>query len=225
MRFWFAGTVIIAAAAVAACSSDGTTVGACNMPAPGVIVQAPGIDIQVRDPFGRGQAVGTSAVVRRSDNTTVSSIVNDTLNIYSAFNIAGTFSVTLSRPYYQDATLANIAVTPNGCVVNTAKVPVTLQLAPGAPALRSLIIVGAEFLGQLGAQAHLVPHFDADPSVSTAVTWQVSDATLATIDANGVLTAKCSKTGGTVAVTATAVADGSTHASVNISVGPQASCP
>jgi hypothetical protein len=225
MRFWFTGAAMIAAAVVAACSSDGTTVGGCNMPAPGVIVQVPGIDIQVRDPFGRGQAVGTTVVVRRSDNTTFGSSVHDTLDIYSAFNVAGSFTVTLSRPYYQDATFSNIAVTPNGCVVNTVKVPVTLQLAPGAPALRSLIIIGAEFLAQPGVQAHLVPHFDADPSVSTAVTWQVSDATLATIDTNGVLTAKCSKSGGTVAVTATAVADGSTHASVTISVAPAASCP
>ena len=58
----------------------------------------------------------------------------------------------------------------------------------------------------------------------SAVTWQVSDATLASIDANGVVTAKCTKDGGTLKVTATAVADGATTAFVNIGVAG-ASCP
>jgi hypothetical protein len=224
---WLVSVTLLIVAVGAACSgaSVDDSLHTCGGGPPGVIVQVPGIDLQVRDPFGVAQAIGTAAVVRKSDGTDAFTVVDDTLNIHSAFNVAGTFTVTLSRPYYRDATVTNVAVTPNGCVVNTTKVPVALELAPGAPAVRAIAVVGGEFLDHPGAQANLIAHFDADPSVSRAVTWQVSDATLATVDANGVVTAKCSKPGGTVKVTATSVVDASITSFVNIGVAPTASCP
>jgi hypothetical protein len=230
---WPAGIVLLVSAAAAACSSDEVMprIGCAGVgpgEIPGVVVQGPGIDLQVRDPFGRGQAVGTSATVHRSDGTVVVANVQDTLNILAAYNITGTFTATLTRPYYQDATVTNITVTtiaPNACSVNTAKVPVTLQLAPGAPPLRALTILGAAFLDHAGAQAKLQAHFDADPGVSTAVTWAVNDATLASVDANGVVTAKCTRAGGTATVTATSVVDASITSSVSLGVAPASSCP
>ena len=223
---WIACIALGAACVVAACSSDDAVVnGGCQGRLPGVLVQVAGIDLKVRDPFGRGQAVGTTAIVHSGSGIDQQAFVRDTLNIEGAFNEVGTFSVTVTRPFYLDATIANVRVTPNGCVVNTTTVPVALQLAPGAPALRALTIVGGAFLDHVGAQATLLPYFDANPDVSTAVTWQVNDATLASVDANGVVTAKCTKSGGTVKVTATATADGTTSASASIGVAPAASCP
>ena len=223
---WIACIALGAACVVAACSSDDAVVnGGCQGRLPGVLVQVAGIDLKVRDPFGRGQAVGTTAIVHSGSGIDQQAFVRDTLNIEGAFNEVGTFSVTVTRPFYLDATIANVRVTPNGCVVNTTTVPVALQLAPGAPALRALTIVGATFLDHAGAQATLLPYFDANPDVSTAVTWQVDDATLASVDANGVVTAKCTKSGGTVKVTATAAADGTTSGTASIGVAPAASCP
>ena len=223
---WIACIALGAACVVAACSSDDAVVnGGCQGRLPGVLVQVAGIDLKVRDPFGRGQAVGTTAIVHSGSGIDQQAFVRDTLNIEGAFNEVGTFSVTVTRPFYLDATIGNVRVTPNGCVVNTTTVPVALQLAPGAPALRALTIVGVTFLDHAGAQATLLPYFDANPDVSTAVTWQVNDATLASVDANGVVTAKCTKSGGTVKVTATATADGTTSASASIGVAPAASCP
>jgi hypothetical protein len=222
------GAAICVAIVIAACRHDATgNNNDCQPLVAGVIIYPPGVDLQVRDPFGRGQAIGTTAVIRAADGGTDQGLVQDTLDIVGESNRAGTFTATISRPYYRDLTITNIKATPtpNGCSVNTAKVPATLQLAPGAPPLRALLLLGADFLYQPGVQVHLVPHFDADPNVSTAVTWQVSDATLATVDANGVVTANCSKAGGTVKVTATAAYDGTTSAFVNIGVAPAASCP
>lgn len=221
-------TTLCAVAGALACrgAGDMTKTPQCDVPLiQGVATFLPGIDIQVRDPFGRGQAIGTTATIRRDDGTSQGSIARDTLNIFSDANLTGTFTVTVSRAYYLDATIRNVAVMPNGCSMTQTKVPVTLQLAPGAPALRALIILGQEFLDGPGAQVRLVPHFDADPNVSQAVTWQMSDTTLASIDATGEVTAKCSTSGGTVKVTATAVADGTTSAFVNIGVAPASSCP
>ena len=226
MRKWPIAAVIGVTTLIAACSgaTGENNDNDCQPRVFGVVVFSPGIVLQVRDPFGRGQAIGTTAVIRRADGSTDQSFVHDTLNIDGVSNETGTFSATLSRPYYLDATVPNIKVTPNGCAVNTATVPVIMQLVPNAPPLRSLILLGADFLYQPGVQVHLVPHFDANPDVSTAVTWTVSDTTLATVDANGVVTAKCKKDGGTVKVTATSVADGTTSAFVNIGVAG-AACP
>ena len=233
----FAGVFVIVGGALVACSADKasplpTPGGGCLHAGvgpgavPGVVIQGPGIDLQVRDPFGRGQAIGTSAVVRRTDGTLGGAEVEDTLNILSVYDIEGTFSATLTRPYYNDVTISNIPVsfTSDGCLPVT-KVPVTLQLAPGAPALRAVTILGGQFLDHPGAAAHLVPYFDANPGVSTAVTWQVSDTTLATIDASSILTAKCTKSGGAVKVTVSSVADPSVTSSLEISVAPATSCP
>ena len=226
MGKWVAGFTLLAGAAVVACSSSvDETVHGCGGRLPGVIVQVAGIDLQVRDPFGVAQAIGTVATVSRSDGTEAFAVVNDTLNIHSAFNVTGTFMVTLSRTYYRDATVANVSVTPDGCAVHTTTVPVALELAPGAPALRAIAVVGGDFLDHPGAQTTLLAHFDADPSVSRAVNWQVSDATLASVEANGVVTAKCTKSGGTVKVTATSVVDASITSFVNLGVAPTASCP
>lgn len=200
--------------------------GGCEtMLAPGSLVASPGIDLQVRDQYGQAQAIGTSALVKRSTGEVESFSVVDTLHIHSAYNVTGKFSVTLSRPYYQDLTVANVSVTPNGCLVNMTEVPVTLQLAPGAPPLRALAVSGATYLANPAQQVQLAAHFDADPAVSRAATWTVNDPTLATIDANGLLTAKCPNAGGTVKVTATSVATPTVSGETVMGVAPATSCP
>jgi hypothetical protein len=103
-------------------------------------------------------------------------------------------------------------------------VPVTLVLAAGAPPLRAIDVAGATYLGEQGAQAQLIAHFDADPGVSRAVTWQLNDTTLATIDANGLVTAKCPNPGGTLKATATSVATPQVSGDASMSVAPVATC-
>jgi hypothetical protein len=225
-RFHVAALLCIAGAAMLACSHDDPNNGqTCQPIIDGIIIYAPGIDLQVRDPFGRGQAIGTTAIIRRSDGTVDHGQPDDTVNIVGERNVAGTFTVTLSRPYYSTVTLNGIKVFSTGCSVRTTTVPVTMPLSPGAPALRALTILGQDFLYQPGVQRHLIAYFDANPSVSRAVVWTLSDTTLATVDASGTVTAKCSKAGGTETVTATAVYDGTTSASAQFGVAPAASCP
>ena len=216
------------AAVMSACSSSNSLrdVGGCMSTAPGVLVAAPGIDFQVRDPYGVAQAIGTTADVKRSTGEPVGSTnYDDTLHLYSAFDIAGTFNATLKRPYYEDAAVANIVVTPDGCLVKTTVVLVTLQLAPGAPAIRSIALVSSILPDHPDNRFQLLAHFDADPSVPRDVSWSSSDTTLATVDANGIVTSKCVKTGGTVTITATASANSSITASTPVAVTPTASCP
>jgi hypothetical protein len=223
MRISIAAAALIIAATIA-CSSDNQP-NLCGMPAPGVVI-SPGIDFIVRDTYGRGQAIGTTAVIHGPNNVTETRAGSDTLNIFAAFSQTGTYSATLSRAFYQDLTVANITATPGACgSVNRATVPVVLQLQPDAPPLRALVLIGGEFLDHPGAQVKLIPHFDADPGVSTAVQWSVDNATLASVDANGVVTAKCVTAGGTVKVTALALADGKTTGTLDIGISPASTCP
>ena len=216
-----------AAAGVLACTHSDTTPMDCRQPiVVGVIIFLPPITLQVRDPYGHGQAFGTTAVARRAgDTTSWQAIGSDTLDVRAGPDLTGTYSVTLTRPYYQQTTISGIQVAEKGCSLGIVTVPVTMQLQPGAPPLRSMMIVGQVFLTGPGVQGHLAPYFDADPSVTRAVTWHVSDTTLATIDPSGVITAQCSKSGGTVTATATSVYDTTVTASVQMGVAPAASCP
>src|SRR5689334_214895 len=169
----FGAVLFIGGTAVAACSgssADRTPTPGCLRAGvgpgavPGVVTVGPGLDLQVRDPFGRGQAIGTTAIVQRTDGAVAPANVQDTLNILSVYGVEGTFNVTLTRPFYRDTTIPSVAVsfTQDGCL-NETKIPVALQIAAGAPSLRAIAILGAEFLDQAGARAQLVAHFDADP--------------------------------------------------------------
>jgi hypothetical protein len=223
---FLAGAGVVVIAVIAACSaSDLDPSGACEYDGPpGVLVAAPGIDLQVKDQYGQGEAIGTTVDVTGPTGSLQSNIT-DTLHIFTAYGVSGDFTVTLHRQYYQDLTISKISVVPAGCLVATTHVPVTLQLAAGAPPLRALSVEGREYLGAPRAQAQLVAHFDADPSVSRQVTWTVSDTSLATIDANGVITAKCPNAGGTVTATATTVATPKLSADATMGVAPAQSCP
>jgi hypothetical protein len=120
--------------------------------------------------------------------------------------------------------LSNVVVQAGDCSVLTSHVALTLQLAAGAPAIRSIGVLGADFLVNPGEQRHLTARFDADPTVPTTVIWRLSDATLAQIDNDGVVTAKCSLAGGTETVTAIATADTTVRGSVRFGVQKQSAC-
>jgi len=161
--------------------------------------------------------------VHRSNDSLVTTGI-DTLHVTAGYTTAGTFSVRVSRPFYRDTVLSNVVVHAGDCSVLTTQVALTLQLAPGAPAIRSIGILGANFLVNPGEQLHLIARFDADPNVSTSVVWRVSDPMLAQINDNGVVTAKCSLAGGTETVTAIAIADTTKQGSAKFGVQKQSAC-
>lgn len=173
---------------------------------------------------GHGAALGATVIVYRgTDSTTTTG--TDTLHVRVGFMDAGNFKVRVRRPFYQDAVLASVTVVAGQCNVVVTPVTVTLDLAPGAPPIRSLAVFGAEFLSAPGAQRQLSARFDADPSVPTTVTWRLSDTTLARIDATGLVTAKCTTVGGADTVTAIALADTTRKANAVFSVARVAACP
>lgn len=221
------GLVGGAAGLVAACGGDdpGTLRSTCfDLSAPGVAVAAPGIDLSLRDRNGHGLALGSTVTTTGTGG--VGPVHNqDTVNVL-VFNTSGTFTVNVSEPFYRDTSIANIVVTSDACGrVVTRKLGATLELVPNAPAFRSVNIVGALFLDQPGAKDTLHAYFDADPQVSRAVSWRISDTTIASLTQDGILTDKCTLDGGTETVTVVPAADTTRQTSVRLSVSPRTFCP
>jgi hypothetical protein len=223
-RLYLAGMVaLFIGAGLVACDHDTAKASCFDMSAPGVLVYVPGIDLVLRDRFGRGEALGTTVIVHNGNDSVVTTGI-DTLHVPAGYTYAGTFSVRVTRPFYRDTVLSNVVVQAGDCSVKTLQLPLTLQLAPGAPSLRSVGVFGADFLSTPGTTRQLTARFDADPGIPTTVSWRVSDAALADINAAGLVTAKCSLAGGTETVTAVATADTTVRGSVNFGVQKQTTC-
>jgi hypothetical protein len=209
----------------AACGGTDAT-DPCSLPVAGSLIYLPGIDVLVRDANGQGQALGDTAITYRGTDSVVTSGF-DTLHVLAGFGAPGTFAVRLKRKFYRETVIPGVEVKTGICggpVVTT--LPVTLQVAPGAPPLRSIAVFGANFLYAPGVQSQAIAKFDADASVPRTVTWRLSDTSVARIDANGLITAKCT----TVAnvrdtVTALATVDTIARGTAVFSVARQGVCP
>jgi hypothetical protein len=185
-----------------------------------------GIDLLVRDANGQGQAHGDTAISYRGTDSVITTGY-DTLHLEAGFGAPGTYAVRLRRKFYRETVIPSVVVQSGMCGGPvTTTLPVTLQLAPGAPALRSLAIYGATFLYAPGVQSQAVARFDADPSVPRTVTWRLSDTSAARIDANGLITAKCTTASNVKdTVTALATIDTTVRATAWFGVARQEVCP
>jgi hypothetical protein len=191
-----------------------------------VVVYLPGIDLLVKDASGQGQALGDTAITYRGIDSVISRGF-DTLHVWAGFGAPGTYAVRLKRKFYRETVIPGVVVQSGVCGGPvTTILPVTLQLAPGAPALRSIAVFGVQFLHAPGVQSQAVARFDADPTVQRTVTWRLSDTTIARIDANGLITAKCTIRSNVVdTVTALATIDTMVRAKALFSVAQQGNCP
>ena len=211
---------------MSACDSNSTEPDPCMPIVNGLVAYVPGIDLLVRDASGQGQALGDTVITYRGTDSVVTSGF-DTLHVWAGFGVPGTFAVRVKRKFYRETVIPGVEVKSGICggpVMTT--VPVTLQLAPGAPPLRSIAVYGAYFLYAPGAQSHPIAKFDADLSVPRTVAWRLSDTTVAHIDPDGTITAKCTvRSNVRDTVTALATADTTVRGKAWFSVAQQASCP
>lgn len=210
--------------ALVACSRDGTRTSCFDLSAPGLVVLERPIDVLVRDSGGQGEALGATVVVS-SGVDSIMTTGTDTLRVTTGYSMAGTYGVRVRRRFYRDTAIAGVTVLADRCTLRTTELPVTLQLSTGAPPLRALAILGADFLSTPGAQRQLQARFDANAGIPRTVVWSLSDTALARIDATGLVTARCSLAGGSETVTALATADATVRAFAQFSVAKQVSCP
>ena len=224
-----AGTLSLAAIALAwsvGCSTRDSAADPCFPVAPGALVYIPALDLVVRDARGQGVALSDTAVayVGRDSVTTVG---DDTLHLRAGPATPGTYTVRVKRRYYLDGIVTDVRVPAGQCGgPTTTVVPITLQLAPGAPPLRSVAVFGVDFLYAPDVQRQLAASVDADVGVAKTVTWRLSDTTIARIDASGLVTSKCTTKNFPVdTVTAIATADTTVRGRSVFGVAHQAACP
>jgi hypothetical protein len=177
-----------------ACSGAGAATDPSTQPS-GVAcadVGFPGISAQVRDLDGRPVAAGATVTVR--DGKFVASAVGtNALSIGLANNRAGTYAVSVAKPYYATTSISSVVVPGGPCgATRTVVVPIPLALQPNAPPIRSVTVLpSGAGLGLPGMKMQYSTIIDAAGGADTTVRWTLSDTVAATIDANGLLTTKC----------------------------------
>ena len=216
--------VALALAALSACTSRDERDTCGPGTAPGVVIYQGGIDLLIRDTYGRGEALGTVVTAHLGPDS-IRTTGDDTLHVHTGFPGGGIYSVRVTRRFYRDTVVPNVEVLSGDCSFLVTHLAVTLTLVPNAPPLRSVAIIGTTYLVTPGEQSQFVAHVDADPGVDQRVTWRLSDTTLARIDDTGRVTEKCSLAGGVDTVQVAMVADTLVKAVFPFGVQKQASCP
>jgi len=217
---------ISATGAVFACGGDKRDpAGTCGtLTAPGIVISSPGIQVELRTNQGQPAASGASITATSANGAVLTGFAVDSLTLIEDVP-AGTYGVRITKPAYRDTTIANVVVLPGQCNHPlTTKLTVAIQSLSGAASVRSVGVAGAEFLATPGSRTRLTAFVDADAGISRAVTWQLSDTTMATVDESGVVTARCSAHGGSERATATSVANGAVSGSVSFGIGASGSC-
>ncbi|HXT16529.1 MAG TPA: Ig-like domain-containing protein [Gemmatimonadaceae bacterium] len=151
-----------------------------------------GVEVDIRRPDGRPIAPGAKLVV--TDGAYRDSVVEVTspLSIGAAENRAGTYTVEVTKPFYQPVTITNVNVPGGPCgAFATVKVPITLQPVADAPAIRSVSVSEPGVGLGIGYTMQYETYVDAVPGTDTSVTWSVSDPRAASIDSTGFVRALC----------------------------------
>lgn len=187
----------------------------------------PSVIAEVRDTSARRAAHGATMIIRDGAFADTAGPVSvDGLVLGAGNRRAGTYTVTISKPYYRDAVITSVNVPAGECgALRPVTVYATLALQPGAPPVRSVTVLSSGTIG-LGLPNLTVPlrvHVDAAAGVDTAVAWTSSDTTIATVSPSGVVTSRCVRAAGGTWITATSVADPSKRGRVGVWVYPPTS--
>jgi hypothetical protein len=185
----------------------------------GVSCSRPGIPsvvARVRNQFGKPAAIGSAVTIRKRGYVLTREGFQDSLRVWleDGHNEDGVFELFAVKPWHEDAYIRRVSVSGDACgVVSPTQVDVTLELLPGAPPVRQVVLnPNAPFL-DCSFSAPLTAHVEADDSVSGAVTWLSRDTAIARVS-DGRL--GCSTKPGTTYVLAVAAADPSVRDSLEV---------
>lgn len=190
------GRVVVAATIVAL-----VTIG-CSSPTENrnVVCAMPGISsivVEIRDANGVPNAKGATVRIQntRGYESTAQGF-GDELTVPAGNegrNVGGTFTVEVTKPYHQTATVSKVVVPEGPCGIEApGRVAVTLSLLPGAPPVRQVVTPPYGYGFGYGNMTSTLPaHVEADAGVSQAVTWLSRDTTVFTISSGGALRTMC----------------------------------
>jgi hypothetical protein len=188
----------------------------------------PSVLVEMRDPWGRPAAYGTSIAVQQGafrdsvDGTRAAS----ELYVGAGQRRPGSYQVRLRKPGYRPVVLHDVEAPPKGDPGCRYAEPtdirrVTLELLPNAPPVRSVVVLPpATLLGIPGYEQTMGAIVDATPGVSQAVRWTSSDTTVATVSASGLLRSQCRRTPGDATITAASDVDPRVRGTASIWLHP-----
>jgi hypothetical protein len=173
--------------------------------------------VEVRDPWGRPAAIGTSVSVRgvgftesaKEPRPEVGLGTMGELSVGAGNPGPGPYKLRLTRPWYVPVELEGVApprTSPCNFVTRIDIRHVQLQLKPNAPTIRVVVVFPpAMGIGILGYSERMAAYVDATPGYSADVKWSSTDTTVATITADGVVTVHCARRKATTRIIARSV--------------------
>lgn len=188
------------------------------------------LQIDIRDARGEPQALGARVELSDGSYHELDSTSWSALTVMAADERGGrTYDILVSKPFYNDVIIRNVKTRGGGCVTGhesppvTSILPVTLTLAPGAPAIRSVHLLPPQaFLDRAPHPTTVTPqiYIDANPGVSRSVIWRIDgDTASASLDtATGRLDYRCLAKNGRLKLIATSVVDSSLSGEVDVAV-------
>jgi hypothetical protein len=230
MKRFLAATVAgVALASAAACDGLASLVGGdCA----GVGYWA--VEVTIRDPSGRPQALGATVTLQDGTYQEVHQLRpgdwGDSLTVEAAEERGGrTYDIQVTKPYYNDVSIRGVRAPGGGCVTGHESspthitVPVVLSLVANAPAVRSVFLMPPHVLldrPPYQSSFKFTTFVDANPGTSHGVTWKLTgDTASVAFDAvSGALTYRCLPKSGSLTITATSVADPTLSANGDVAV-------
>ena len=220
---WVAGgVVVVAACAAMACRGDFV----CTLePKPDAVV------VELRTSSGAPAALGATAFAQDGaymDTTgplvgvTSSPHGGDSSHIGLANARGGNYTVRVTKPNWTTPPSKQVSVNGATCGRITSKsITMTLDPSPGAPPVRGIAIAPREVhVSFCGGSGPVQWYVDADPGVSTAVSWESTDTTVVKVSQGGVVTIRSK---GTALVVARSIAFPQITGSAVVRVDPV--CP
>jgi hypothetical protein len=186
------------------------------------------VRVAITDQSGNPMALGALVKLYDGSYSEQDSTLYDPLNVEGAEERGGrTYDVQVSERYYNDAWVRGVRAPGGGCVTGheatpvSIRVPVTLSLAAGAPAIRAVHVLPPIITLDRGrAPVAFTAYVDANADVTHAVQWSIKGdtASVGFDAATGTLTYRCRATSGYLTLTARSVADSSQADSARVAV-------
>ncbi|MES2179961.1 MAG: hypothetical protein V4550_19020 [Gemmatimonadota bacterium] len=190
------------------------------------------LNVTIRNAAGRGLALGATVFAIDGPRRVAYREAYDTLTI-SPIDLTGgpRYDVLVSKPYYNDTLVSGVQTFNGACGRTEAQgyhvvqLPITLSLAPNAPPVRSLFLLGGNLIldrssSGINTPRVIRPFLDADPGFPQGVVWRITgDTASVNFDYSaGTITYRCRPTTGFLKVVARATADTSVFGSIDVAV-------
>jgi hypothetical protein len=184
--------------------------------------------LTIRDELGNAQALGATAILNDGTGLDPRGLHGDSLTLQGGDDDR-TYDILVTKPWYSDELVRGVHTPYVGCYSGQGGPPpivtvaITLHLAAGAPAVRSVHLMPDRVtLDRFESRnsATFTPVTDVNPGVSREVRWSISGDTNSVLfeRSTGKVIYKCLPLSGYLTLIATSAADSSVFGTASVAV-------